>query len=57
MSYAGAVRGSELGLSAVLPFDAPHDLLGRAEKAGTISENIQAFLGIGPEVTPESRTS
>jgi acetyl esterase len=55
VSYVGAVRGSELGLSAVVPFYAPHDLLGRAEKAGTISESIQAFLGIGPELTPESR--
>jgi len=52
VSYVGATAGR--GLAAVVPFYAPHDLLGRAEKANGINENIQGFLGVGPELTPKS---
>jgi len=54
VSWIGATEGS--GLAAVIPFYAPHDLLGRAEKLG-ISENVQKLLGISSEMTDEARAS
>jgi acetyl esterase len=52
VSWIGVTE--QLGLAAVVPFYAPHDLLGRAEKWG-ISENVQKLLGIGPELNEQTR--
>jgi alpha-L-fucosidase 2 len=54
VSYVAATSASRLGLRAVVPIYAPHDLLGRARNAGHPSENIQKFVGVGPELTPEN---
>jgi acetyl esterase len=54
VSYVAVTSAKQLGLRAVVPIYAPHDLLGRAKKAGAPSENIQKFVGVGPELTPES---
>ena len=53
VSWIGVTQ-PERTLAAVVPFYAPNDLLGRAEKSG-ISENVQKLLGIGPELNDKSR--
>lgn len=55
VSWIGVTQ-PEAGLAVVVPFYAPHDLLGRAEKSG-ISENVQKLLGIGPEMSDQSRAA
>jgi alpha-L-fucosidase 2 len=52
VSYVAVTSAAELGLRAVVPIYAPHDLLGRAKSAGKPSDNIQKFVGVGPELTP-----
>jgi alpha-L-fucosidase 2 len=54
VSWVGVTKGREFSLAAVIPFYAPNDLLGRAEKVG-ISENVQNLLGIGAELNAETR--
>jgi alpha-L-fucosidase 2 len=54
VSYVAVTSAHKLGLRAVIPIYAPHDLLGRAKNAGKLSENIQKFVGVGPELTPEN---
>jgi acetyl esterase len=50
VSYVGTTSARDLGLAAVVPFYAPHDLLARAEEQGKVNQNISGFLGIGPEL-------
>jgi alpha-L-fucosidase 2 len=54
VSYVAVASANKLGLRAVIPIYAPHDLLGRAKNAGKPSDNIQKFVGVGPELTPEN---
>jgi alpha-L-fucosidase 2 len=54
VSYIAVTSASKLGLRAVVPIYAPHDLLARAKNAGKPSDNIQKFVGVGPELTPEN---
>ena len=54
VSYVAVTSATKLGLRAVVPIYAPHDLLGRARDQGKPSENIQAFVGVGPDLTPEA---
>jgi acetyl esterase len=54
VSYVAVTSAKELGLRTVIPIYAPHDLLGRAKDQGKPSENVQAFVGVGPELTPEA---
>lgn len=56
VSYVAVTSAKQLGLRAVVPIYAPHDLLGRAKNAGAPSDNIQKFIGIGPELTPANLT-
>lgn len=54
VSYVAVTSARKLGLRAVVPIYAPHDLLGRARDQGKPSDNIQAFVGVGPELTPQA---
>lgn len=54
VSYVAVTSASKLGLRAVIPIYAPHDLLGPAREQGEPSENIQAFVGVGGDLTPEA---
>lgn len=54
VAFAGVTSAPKLGVKAVVPIYAPFDLLGRAREAGKPSEGVMAFLGLGPELTPET---
>ena len=54
VSYVAVTSAKKLGLRTVVPIYAPHDLLGRAKEQGNVNDNIQAFVGVGPELTAES---
>jgi acetyl esterase len=54
VSWVGVTKSRELGLAAVIPIYAPHDLLARAEKLG-ISDNVAGLLGIDKELNAETR--
>lgn len=46
VSYVGTDNTPELGLAAVIPFYAPHDLETRARESGKISASMTALLGL-----------
>jgi acetyl esterase len=54
VSWVAVTSAKQLGLRAVVPIYAPHDLLGRAKQTGKASEGMQALLDIGSDVTPAS---
>jgi acetyl esterase len=54
VSWVAVTSAKQLGLRAVVPIYAPHDLLGRAKQSGKPSEGMQALLNIGQELTPAS---
>ena len=54
VSYVAVTTAKKLGLRAVIPIYAPHDLLGRARDEGKPTDNIQAFVGVGADLTPEA---
>ena len=54
VSYVAVTTARQLGLRAVVPIYAPHDLLGRSRQTGKASEGIQALLNIAADLTPES---
>jgi len=56
VSWIGVTQGNALGLKAVVPIYAPHDLLARAEKGG-ITENVQLYLNIGAELNDKTRAA
>ena len=53
VSYVAVTTAKSLGLRAVVPIYAPHDLLGRAKDQGKPSDSTQAFVGVGSELTPD----
>ena len=54
VSWVAVTSAKQLGLRAVVPIYAPHDLLGRARQTGKASEGMQALLNIGQELTPDT---
>jgi alpha-L-fucosidase 2 len=46
VSYVGCRRGRELGLAAVVPFYAPHDLEFSVKSRNALGESMQALLGV-----------
>jgi alpha-L-fucosidase 2 len=46
VSYVGCKSGRELGLAAVLPFYAPHDLEFSVQSRNALGESMQALLGL-----------
>jgi acetyl esterase len=54
VSYIATTSAAKLGLKAVVPFYAPHDLYYRAMSQATVNEAVQAYLDIGPAVSPAS---
>jgi acetyl esterase len=46
VSYVGCKSGRELGLAAVVPFYAPHDLEFSVKSRGALGESMQALLGL-----------
>src|SRR5688572_4828811 len=52
VSYVAVTSAKQLGLRAVVPIYAPHDLLGRAKQSGKSSEGMQALLNIPSDLTP-----
>jgi len=54
VSYIAVTSAKTLGLKAVVPFYAPHDLVHRVEQQGAVNEPLQAFLNLSPAVTPDS---
>lgn len=54
VSYVAVTSAKKLGLKAVIPIYAPHNLLERSKQTGKVSEGVQALLDIGAELTPKS---
>jgi alpha-L-fucosidase 2 len=46
VSYVGCQGGKDLGLAAVVPFYAPHDLEFQVKNRNTLGESMQALLGL-----------
>jgi alpha-L-fucosidase 2 len=46
VSYVGARSGKELGLAAVVPFYAPHDLEFQVKNRNALGESMQALFGL-----------
>jgi len=46
VSYVGARSGNELGLAAVVPFYAPHDLEFQVKNRNALGESMQALFGL-----------
>ena len=46
VSYVGARAGKELGLAAVVPFYAPHDLEFQVRNRNALGESMQALFGL-----------
>jgi alpha-L-fucosidase 2 len=46
VSYVGCTGGRELGLAAVVPFYAPHDLEFSVKSRNALGESMQALLGL-----------
>jgi alpha-L-fucosidase 2 len=46
VSYVGCKSGRELGLAAVVPFYAPHDLEFQVKNRNALGESMQALLGL-----------
>jgi len=46
VSFVGCHRGKDLGLSAVVPFYAPHDLEFQVKSRNALGESMQALLGL-----------
>ncbi len=46
VSYVGCRGGKELGLAAVVPFYAPHDLEFQVKSRNALGESMQALLGL-----------
>jgi alpha-L-fucosidase 2 len=46
VSYVGVKSGRDLGLAAVVPFYAPHDLESQVKSRNALGESMQALLGL-----------
>jgi acetyl esterase/lipase len=46
VSYVGCRKGKELGLAAVVPFYAPHDLEFQVKNRNALGESMQALFGL-----------